>query len=259
MTLREALSLFRGDPLGDLSYEPWAQTEVARLARAEARGARGSSGGRARAWSASLAHRRAGEARRPAPAPRAASWSTDAGPLSLRQAGRRARRVPGWPPHARRGVRDRARVAHCATSRRRSSSRTLRSTSNRRARRPRSPLSASRGAFVGRDAELGELRAGLDEALAGRGRLFLLAGEPGIGKSRLADELSRHASGRGAQVLVGRCWEAGGAPAYWPWIQALRAYVRDADGETTADGARCRRTRGRTDPPGAARVFSGSP
>ena len=91
---------------------------------------------------------------------------------------------------------------------------------------------APRGAFVGREAELGELRAGLDEALAGRGRLVLLVGEPGIGKSRLADELSRHSSGRGARVLVGRCWEAGGAPAYWPWIQALRAYVRDADSET---------------------------
>jgi predicted ATPase/DNA-binding SARP family transcriptional activator len=90
----------------------------------------------------------------------------------------------------------------------------------------------SRGAFVGRDAELGELRTGLDEALAGQGRLLLLVGEPGIGKSRLAEELSRLASGRGARVLVGRCWEAGGAPAYWPWVQALRAYVRDADSHT---------------------------
>ena len=33
-------------------------------------------------------------------------------------------------------------------------------------------------------------------------------------------------------MLVGRCWEAGGAPAYWPWVQALRAYVRDADSKT---------------------------
>jgi DNA-binding SARP family transcriptional activator len=89
----------------------------------------------------------------------------------------------------------------------------------------------SRGAFVGREAELGDLHTGLDEALAGRGRLVLLVGEPGIGKSRLAEELSGHANGRGARVLVGRCWEAGGAPAYWPWVQALRAYVRDADSE----------------------------
>ena len=84
---------------------------------------------------------------------------------------------------------------------------------------------------MGRERELAELVAGLDDALAGRGRLFLLAGEPGIGKSRLADELIGQARARGARVLVGRCWEAGGAPAYWPWVQALRAYVRDAEPE----------------------------
>src|SRR5215213_8650248 len=47
--------------------------------------------------------------------------------------------------------------------------------------------------FVGRDSELAELDAGLADALAGRGRLFLLAGEPGIGKSRLAEELATRA------------------------------------------------------------------
>jgi DNA-binding SARP family transcriptional activator len=82
---------------------------------------------------------------------------------------------------------------------------------------------SSRGAFVGREAELEELHAGLEDALAGRGRLFLVVGEPGIGKSRLAEELMRRARARGARVLVGRCWEAGGAPAYWPWVQSLRA------------------------------------
>ena len=85
------------------------------------------------------------------------------------------------------------------------------------------------GAFVGRKRELAELIGGLEDAIAGSGRLFLLVGEPGIGKSRLADELSAHARTHGARVLVGRCWEAGGAPAYWPWTQALRPYVRDSD------------------------------
>lgn len=84
-------------------------------------------------------------------------------------------------------------------------------------------------AFVGREAELAELRAGLDDVTGGLGRVFLLVGEPGIGKSRLAEELVAHARGRGALVLVGRCWEAGGAPAYWPWVQSLRAYVRQAE------------------------------
>src|SRR5262249_2702791 len=49
-------------------------------------------------------------------------------------------------------------------------------------------LSASTG-FVGREPELAELTAGLAEALAGRAGLFLIQGEPGIGKSRLADEI----------------------------------------------------------------------
>jgi DNA-binding SARP family transcriptional activator len=86
-------------------------------------------------------------------------------------------------------------------------------------------------AFVGRDRELAEVGAALDDAFAGRGRLVLLAGEPGIGKSRLADALMEEARARGAGVLVGRCWEAGGAPAFWPWIQALRVHTRDTDGE----------------------------
>jgi tetratricopeptide (TPR) repeat protein len=70
---------------------------------------------------------------------------------------------------------------------------------------------------------------GLEEAVKGKGRLFFLVGEPGIGKSRLADEVVRQARRRGVQVLVGRCWEAGGAPAYWPWVQSLRRYVRETE------------------------------
>ena len=86
-------------------------------------------------------------------------------------------------------------------------------------------------AFVGRERELGELVAALDDAVRGRGRLVLIGGEPGIGKSRLADELAARAREQGAQVLVGRCWEAGGAPAFWPWIQVLRTRTRGRDGE----------------------------
>jgi DNA-binding SARP family transcriptional activator len=90
---------------------------------------------------------------------------------------------------------------------------------------------AARAAFVGREPELGELDDALQDGVTGRGRLVLLTGEPGIGKSRLAEELSRHARSRGAHVLVGRCWEAGGAPAFWPWVQPLRAHIRAADPE----------------------------
>lgn len=80
----------------------------------------------------------------------------------------------------------------------------------------------ARGAFVGRERELHALDTGLRAATAGRGGLFMIVGEPGIGKTRLADELSQRARAAGALVLWGRCWEGGGAPAYWPWVQVLR-------------------------------------
>src|SRR5439155_24431934 len=86
-----------------------------------------------------------------------------------------------------------------------------------------------RGVFVGRDSELAQLLAGLEDVFSARGRLFLLVGEPGIGKSRLADELINQARVRGARILIGRCWEAGGAPAYWPWVQSLRTLVRGTE------------------------------
>ncbi|MFW6051781.1 MAG: ATP-binding protein [Myxococcota bacterium] len=80
--------------------------------------------------------------------------------------------------------------------------------------------------FVGRGAELGELSSSLDEAAGELGSLWFVSGEPGIGKSRLVEEVARLATARGATVLWGRCWEAGGAPAYWPWVQVLRQLLR---------------------------------
>jgi DNA-binding SARP family transcriptional activator/tetratricopeptide (TPR) repeat protein len=88
------------------------------------------------------------------------------------------------------------------------------------------------GAFVGRERELDELMADLADARAGRGRLVLVSGEPGIGKSRLADELAVRAEQLGARVLSGRCWEAGGAPAFWPWVHALRGYIREREADS---------------------------
>jgi tetratricopeptide (TPR) repeat protein len=69
----------------------------------------------------------------------------------------------------------------------------------------------------------------LDDARAGRGRLVLLTGEPGIGKTRLADESARLATAKGMPVRWGRCWEGGGAPAHWPWIQVIREVVADSE------------------------------
>jgi eukaryotic-like serine/threonine-protein kinase len=85
------------------------------------------------------------------------------------------------------------------------------------------------GNLVGRERESRELSASLGDLMSGRGSLFLLAGEPGIGKTRLAEELGREASARGVRVAWGRCWEGGGAPAFWPWVQALRACLEGLD------------------------------
>ena len=87
------------------------------------------------------------------------------------------------------------------------------------------------GVFVGRQREMGELKACLEDALSGSGRLVTLVGEPGIGKTRTAQELATYAGLRGAQVLWGRSYEEQGVPPYWPWVQAIRSYVRDRDPE----------------------------
>lgn len=100
--------------------------------------------------------------------------------------------------------------------------------------------------FVGRSGELDALHARLGEAREGRGSLVTLVGEPGIGKTRTVEELLQRAALADDRVLWGRCPEHEGAPAYWPWIQALRGYVERAEpttlraelGGTAADVAR---------------------
>ena len=77
--------------------------------------------------------------------------------------------------------------------------------------------------FVGRGRELEELQETLDEAAAGRGGVVIVTGDAGIGKTRLLQEVADQAAVRGWGVATGRCWEEGGAPAYWPWIQVVRA------------------------------------
>ncbi|HEU0033926.1 MAG TPA: AAA family ATPase [Kofleriaceae bacterium] len=75
--------------------------------------------------------------------------------------------------------------------------------------------------LVGRDRELAEVERALAQLGSGRGAVFLLAGEPGIGKTRLATEIESAARARSVRSAWGRCWESGGAPAFWPWREAI--------------------------------------
>ena len=85
--------------------------------------------------------------------------------------------------------------------------------------------------FVGRQWEMAELRAALNDAPTGYGRLIMLAVEPGIGKTRTAQEFAALAEERRAQVLWGRCYEEEEALPHSPWVQPMRDYVRQAGAE----------------------------
>jgi tetratricopeptide (TPR) repeat protein len=83
--------------------------------------------------------------------------------------------------------------------------------------------------LVGREPELAALQALLADAYVGKGGIALLEGEPGIGKTRTAEEFAQEAPRSGARVLWGRCYHDEGAPAFWPWVQVIRAYARGGD------------------------------
>jgi DNA-binding CsgD family transcriptional regulator/tetratricopeptide (TPR) repeat protein len=92
------------------------------------------------------------------------------------------------------------------------------------------PLTTShQSGFVGREPELLILEASLIQALAGNSQVLLVGGDPGIGKTRLAEELAAIARSHDASVSWGRCYEGSGAPTYWPWIQILRTLLRQQD------------------------------
>ena len=63
--------------------------------------------------------------------------------------------------------------------------------------------------------------------MVGKGQLVLISGEPGIGKTRLVEELTTYDHLKDALVLWGRCYRGAGAPPYWPWMQIIRAYSVD--------------------------------
>lgn len=86
-------------------------------------------------------------------------------------------------------------------------------------------MSERRSTLFGRARELRTLLSGLGAARDGRGGVALIAGEPGIGKTRLLEELEALGGERGFVVAWGRGWELGSAPTYWPWIEVLRTVL----------------------------------
>ena len=92
--------------------------------------------------------------------------------------------------------------------------------------------------LIAREREMAELRDALEAALDGSGRVVLLGGEPGIGKTRLATALAGEAEARSVPVCWGRGWEDGSAPAFWPWNTALRRWIDQVgtDAVTAAAG-----------------------
>jgi predicted ATPase/DNA-binding winged helix-turn-helix (wHTH) protein len=81
--------------------------------------------------------------------------------------------------------------------------------------------------FVGRERELAELRGGVEDAISGRGRLFVISGPPGVGKTRLVEELMFVAAVQrgGMTALAGHCIHQEGAVPYLPFVEILESYV----------------------------------
>jgi DNA-binding SARP family transcriptional activator/tetratricopeptide (TPR) repeat protein len=97
----------------------------------------------------------------------------------------------------------------------------------------------STGPFVGRGSELARFEDELGQVVDGHSpRVLLISGEPGAGKSRLAERLSARAASRGFTVYTGRCYEAESKRAYGPWVDALEVdlgeLLASEDGATAA-------------------------
>jgi len=91
------------------------------------------------------------------------------------------------------------------------------------------PGTLGRTPYVGRDEERAELRRRLNETLAGTGSLVMIGSEPGVGKTRIAEELMAEASDRGMLALIGHCYEQEGSPPYIPFVEVLEAATRTVD------------------------------
>src|ERR1700694_1314937 len=84
-------------------------------------------------------------------------------------------------------------------------------------------------ALVGREGELTILEDALLDAHRGEGQMVILAGEAGLGKTRLASELQKRAAGGGTTVMRGGCSEADLSLPYLPFLEAIGNYLSTAD------------------------------
>ncbi|HYN98612.1 MAG TPA: AAA family ATPase, partial [Actinomycetota bacterium] len=92
-------------------------------------------------------------------------------------------------------------------------------------------LVGERVPLVGRRRELARLQAAVGRAAQGRGGAVLVEGEPGIGKTRLVQELAAHAERNSFRVAWGRSLEGGATPGYWPWVQVIGSLLRNRSPE----------------------------
>jgi tetratricopeptide (TPR) repeat protein len=88
--------------------------------------------------------------------------------------------------------------------------------------------------FVGRSHELAVLADARKSAASGRRQLVVVTGEAGVGKTWFAEQASGAAERDGFEVIWGRCWPHGGAPALWPWPAVLPALAGPAGAELLA-------------------------
>ena len=206
--LDAALALWRGEPFGELAGEAWAAPEVARLAERRIAAVEDRMDA-----ALGLGHDAdlIGELELLVIRHPARERLREQLMLALYRAGRRAEALAVYRDAPEPGA-------------------GLRSLEQSILRRdPQLELRRAGERLVGRDRVLARLQETLDRALAGSGRLVVLTGEPGIGKTFLAQELALRAAADGAAVVWGRCWEAGGAPPFWPWTQVLRTYLGAVD------------------------------
>lgn len=84
--------------------------------------------------------------------------------------------------------------------------------------------------FVGRENELKQLKYAFNSAISGSGSLVMIAGEAGIGKTALCEQLSTYATLYGGKTLVGHCYEQGSMTLpYLAFVEAIRSYILSSD------------------------------